>query len=105
MEGQKSRRCNKTKFWTRNRCDKQSSKINQTDHAQGHICPNVEKWLQKGVSGLLADAQNHYKNADEDKKNFYQAIIIVMKAVQDFMLRYHDLLIATAKTDEKIELA
>ena len=76
-------------------------KINQTDHAQGHICPNVEKWLQKGVSGLLEDAQNHYKNADEDKKNFYQAIIIVMKAVQDFMLRYHDLLIATAKTDEK----
>ena len=76
-------------------------KINQTDHAQGHICPNVEKWLQKGVSGLLQDAQNHYENADKDKKNFYQAIIIVMKAVQDFMLRYHDLLIATAKTDEK----
>ena len=45
-------------------------KINQTDHAQGHICPNVEKWLQKGVSGLLEDAQNHYENADEDKKNF-----------------------------------
>lgn len=62
------------------------------------------KVAAKGVSGLLEDAQNHYENADEDKKNFYQAIIIVMKAVQDFMLRYHDLLIATAKTDEKIEL-
>ena len=31
---------------------------------------NVEKWLQKGVSGLLEDAQNHYENADEDKEKF-----------------------------------
>ena len=25
-------------------------KINQTDHAQGHICPDVEIWLHKGPS-------------------------------------------------------
>ena len=29
------------------------AKINQTDHAQGHICPNTEKWLQLGPAGLL----------------------------------------------------
>ena len=25
-------------------------KINQKDHAQGHICPNVREWLEKGGS-------------------------------------------------------
>src|SRR5665647_2042819 len=28
-------------------------KINQKDHAQGHICPKVEDWLRFGPSGLL----------------------------------------------------
>lgn len=29
-------------------------KINQTDHAQGHICPDVRAWLASGPAGLLA---------------------------------------------------
>ncbi len=29
-------------------------KINQKDHAQGHICPNVETWLRVGPAGLAA---------------------------------------------------
>ena len=28
-------------------------KINQKDHAQGHICPDVRTWLQYGPAGLL----------------------------------------------------
>ncbi len=31
-------------------------KINQTDHAQGHINPNVSTWLKLGPAGLLAIA-------------------------------------------------
>lgn len=33
-------------------------KINQKDHAQGHICPNVALWLKKGPKGLKEDAMN-----------------------------------------------
>ena len=34
-------------------------KINQKDHAQGHICPNVREWLEKGPAGLKEEAQQH----------------------------------------------
>lgn len=30
-------------------------KINQKDHAQGHICPDSETWLRLGPSGLLEE--------------------------------------------------
>ena len=32
-------------------------KINQKDHAQGHICPDVETWLKSGPAGLLKVAR------------------------------------------------
>lgn len=32
-------------------------KINQTDHAQGHICPNVKEWLELGPAGVIAKAE------------------------------------------------
>lgn len=77
-------------------------KINQTDHAQGHICPNVAKWLEKGPNGLLEDARKHLQSCPEDKKDFYKAIAIVMEGVKIFMNRYSDLLTEQAKTaDEK----
>ena len=28
--------------------------VNQTDHAQGHILPDVEGWLRLGIGGLRA---------------------------------------------------
>ena len=28
-------------------------KVNQTDHAQGHICPNVKEWLELGPQGYI----------------------------------------------------
>ena len=28
-------------------------KVNQTDHAQGHICPNVKEWLKLGPQGYI----------------------------------------------------
>lgn len=73
-------------------------KINQTDHAQGHICPNVAKWLEKGPSGLLQEAKEHLNTCQLYKKDFYKAVIIVMEGVKTFMNRYHDLLMEQAKT-------
>lgn len=63
-------------------------KINQTDHAQGHICPNVKKWLAKGPAGLLKEAQTEMVKAPKEKKDFYQATIIVLTAYQGFLHRY-----------------
>lgn len=72
-------------------------KINQKDHAQGHICPNVTKWLEKGPQGLKEDAAKHLETCDEDQKDFYQSIVLIMSGVQKFMMRYHDLLLKEAK--------
>ena len=77
-------------------------KINQTDHAQGHICPNLKNWLAKGANGLLNEAKEHLKTCAEAKKDFYKAIVIVMEGVKIFMNRYHDLLVEKAnQSDEK----
>lgn len=64
------------------------AKINQTDHAQGHICPNTPKWLALGPAGLKREAEEKLKSASEDKKAFYEAVIIVLSATQAFMKRY-----------------
>lgn len=69
-------------------------KINQTDHAQGHICPDVAKWLNLGPEGLLQEAKSRLISCQENKRDFYQAIIIVMEAVKIFMNRYAKLLLS-----------
>ena len=54
-------------------------KINQKDHAQGHINPDCEGWLKKGPAGLKAEAEEHYaKETDEDKKLFYKSVVTFM---------------------------
>lgn len=78
-------------------------KINQTDHAQGHICPNVAEWLEKGPDGLLHEAKAHLQTCSEAKKDFYQAVVIVMEGVKVFMNRYHDLLVAKAQNVSEAE--
>lgn len=65
------------------------AKINQTDHAQGHICPNVQKWLKYGPKGIYDQAQQCMEDTtDEKKKLFYQSIMIVMEAVCGYFIRY-----------------
>jgi formate C-acetyltransferase len=66
-------------------------KINQTDHAQGHICPNTPKWLAMGPAGLKKEAEEKLMCASEDKKPFYESVIIVLSAAQEFILRYSEL--------------
>lgn len=74
-------------------------KINQTDHAQGHICPNTQKWLEKGPAGLLAEAEASRANATEDHLVFYDSVIIVLKAASAFMVRYAEMADQMAETE------
>ena len=73
-------------------------KINQKDHAQGHINPNVAEWLEYGPAGYRKMAEEKLETATkESQKQFYQSVMIVMKGVQHFMMRYHDLLMKEAE--------
>lgn len=76
-------------------------KINQKDHAQGHICPNCAEWLAKGPQGLKAEAQTHLSTCAPEQRDFYESIILVMDGVSAFMMRYHDLLIEEAASQSE----
>lgn len=65
-------------------------KINQRDHAQGHICPDVSMWLSYGINGLLRYV-NDQKLKNNQKKDFYHGIEICLEGAQIFMLRYAQL--------------
>lgn len=66
-------------------------KINQTDHAQGHICPNVKEWLETGPAGYIQKCEEKLRHCKEENKEFYESVILVMKGVQIFMNRYASL--------------
>ncbi len=66
-------------------------KINQKDHAQGHICPDLTRWLTLGPAGLKAEADSALSNATGDAADFYRSVSIVMGAAQAFLLRYAQL--------------
>ena len=82
-------------------------KINQKDHAQGHICPNVARWLAAGPAGLAREAALRGATASGAQADFYRAVEITMQGVQDFMHRYAALattMAATAETDDTADL-
>lgn len=76
-------------------------KINQKDHAQGHICPDVSKWLRYGPAGLLKIAEEKLKYSGPDNQDFYRSVIITLKASCEFVKRYSDLAaeMASEETD------
>ena len=63
-------------------------KINQTDHAQGHICPDVSRWLTLGPKGIRDDMLSRTPNAAPDAAAFYRGVVIVLDGAMDFMRRY-----------------
>ena len=63
-------------------------KINQKDHAQGHICPKVEDWLRLGPAGLLRIAEEKMSTSSAEKKDFYKSISITQGAACNFIKRY-----------------
>ncbi|OUQ77532.1 pyruvate formate-lyase [Massilimicrobiota sp. An105] len=67
-------------------------KINQKDHAQGHICPDSALWLKMGPLGLMNQAQEKLKTCEESQKEFYECVVLVMQGACTFMKRYHDMI-------------
>lgn len=67
-------------------------KINQKDHAQGHICPDCRRWLSLGPAGLAQEAAEKAEGAEGEAELFYQSIVIVMDGVKTFMNRYAQLI-------------
>ncbi|MEG0630480.1 MAG: formate C-acetyltransferase/glycerol dehydratase family glycyl radical enzyme [Christensenellaceae bacterium] len=66
-------------------------KLNQQDHAQGHICPDVSKWLKLGPIQIMKAAQEKANAADEDKKEYYLSVAVVLEAACAFIKRYANL--------------
>lgn len=77
------------------------AKINQTDHAQGHICPDCATWLAKGPMGLRDEASVKATTAQNGQKQFYESVVIVMEAASDFMKRYAKLAREMAESDKE----
>ncbi|WP_276814292.1 glycyl radical protein [Faecalibaculum rodentium] len=74
-------------------------KINQKDHAQGHICPDTKLWLELGPAGL-AEKARRAKEEHPENPEFYDAVILVMEGARTFMRRYARLLEKTAAENE-----
>ncbi|MDR2661734.1 MAG: hypothetical protein LBC31_01905, partial [Treponema sp.] len=66
-------------------------KINQKDHAQGHICPGCALWLAEGPRGLQARAEASAKAGAGEARDFYRGVSLVMAGVRRFMVRYAEL--------------
>ncbi|HTZ50241.1 MAG TPA: pyruvate formate lyase family protein [Spirochaetia bacterium] len=64
------------------------AKINQTDHAQGHICPDTSGWLEKGPRALRDDARARADRAAPEKRDFYLGMVIALDGAIHFMGRY-----------------
>ncbi|MCL2665929.1 MAG: formate C-acetyltransferase/glycerol dehydratase family glycyl radical enzyme, partial [Defluviitaleaceae bacterium] len=67
------------------------AKINQTDHAQGHICPDTKTWLSLGPAGLLKLVKKKLLAANGSAKIFFESLVIVLEASRIFMRRYGSL--------------
>jgi formate C-acetyltransferase len=80
-------------------------KINQKDHAQGHICPNTEKWLRYGPAGLREEAFKKLEAIDPATNDYYTATVIVLDGACSFINRYADLAAerAASAADEKMK--
>ena len=78
------------------------AKINQTDHAQGHICPNTKEWLALGTAGLIKKAENEKKKHPENGE-FYDGLILALTGAKTFILRYASLARELAAKSGKAE--
>lgn len=77
-------------------------KINQTDHAQGHILPDMEAWLALGPLGLkekVLEARTRQPGLSGAQREFYQATIHCLDGAMEFMARYAGLARAAAQNE------
>jgi len=77
------------------------AKINQTDHAQGHICPDAKGWLAAGPRALRDRAVARAEKAAPEKRDFYRGMAIALDGAISFMGRYAALAGAMAADYER----
>ncbi len=68
--------------------------LNQTDHSQGHILPDVQGWLRSGLGGLRSavEAARQKSEAKGDGQQvFYSSLLITLQAGSEFILRFASL--------------
>ena len=75
-------------------------KINQKDHAQGHICPDTLKWLECGPAGIKAEVEEKLRHRAGEKRDFYEGMRIVLEASQNFIRRYSTLALKMSEMQE-----
>lgn len=75
-------------------------KINQKDHAQGHICPDVETWLKLGPEGLLDKIINKRQHEAPVKNEFLDCVCISLEASVRFINRYGKLAREMSEKDQ-----
>ena len=63
-------------------------KINQKDHAQGHICPDVETWLTVGPAAMRQELKSRLYLEKDEHREFYECAVLVLDGVITFMHRY-----------------
>jgi formate C-acetyltransferase len=72
-------------------------KLNQTDHAQGHILPDVPAWLRLGIGRLRAKVRTAQQDCTAKNAVFYETALIAIDAASEFILRFASL------ADEELE--
>jgi len=80
-------------------------KINQKDHAQGHICPDTAKWIAVGPAGLRQEAAARLETAPAEQREFFECVLTVLDAACDFMRRYAALALSLAAEAEPADAA
>lgn len=54
----------------------------------GHNHPDYEKLFEKGIGGILCEAKEKLTACKNDKKEFYESVIIVYEAIKCYILRF-----------------
>lgn len=65
------------------------AKINQTDHAQGHILPDFKGWLELGIGGLRRKVLKFKLTAaTESARDLYEAMLICLDGTAEYFRRF-----------------
>jgi len=62
--------------------------LNQTDHAQGHILPDVPGWLRLGIGGLRAKVRAAEQANPHADAVFYDSARMALDAASEYIARY-----------------
>lgn len=78
-------------------------KTNQKGRGQGHIIPDISRWLELGPAGLLQEAKQKLEESEisKEQQEFYESVVISLQGVLRFYERYARL--AESLYQEQIE--